>query len=108
MRNLVSNAIKFTRENGNISLNTEQKDHHTVFTLTDDGVGIPNDKLPFLFDPAKSVSSNGTHNEVGSGLGLALCKNFVERHHGTIYAESQEGKGTAITFSLPNDYGFAC
>ena len=108
MRNLVSNAIKFTRENGNISLNTEKKDHHTVFTLTDDGVGIPNDKLPFLFDPAKSISSNGTHNEVGSGLGLALCKNFVERHRGTIYAESQEGKGTAITFSLPNDYGFTC
>lgn len=101
LRNLVSNAIKFTPENGSIMLSAVQSDPlQTIISVTDTGVGIPADQLPWLFDPESTYSTVGTQQERGTGLGLILCREFVERNGGNIWAESTPGKGSAFYFTL--------
>ena len=100
-RNLISNAIKFTHKNGAIHLNVEQDKNKLTFSIKDDGVGIPKEVLPKLFIFSESVSTRGTDNEKGTGLGLILCKEFVEKHGGKIWVESEEGEGSTFYFTLP-------
>ncbi len=101
IRNLVSNAIKYTNKRGEININAEENSKNVMITVTDNGVGIAPDDLIKLFDLSQVVSTRGTAKETGTGLGLLLCKEFVERHGGKIWVESEVGKGSCIRFTLP-------
>jgi PAS domain S-box-containing protein len=101
LRNLISNAIKFTREGGKIVISVEEKSDDLIFSVKDSGVGIPKDVMNKLFRIDDNYTSLGTNQEKGTGLGLILCKEFVDKHGGRIWVESEEGKGSTFYFSLP-------
>lgn len=105
IRNLISNAIKFTPKGGTIRIYCERvaknKRLYSKVSVTDTGIGIPEDKLEtiFLFNPNKSTI--GTNNETGSGLGLILCQELIEKQDGFIEVESEVNEGTTISFYIP-------
>jgi two-component system, sensor histidine kinase LadS len=99
-RNLLTNAIKFTKPKGTISLNAYRVEDRIIISVADSGVGIPEKNREKLFT-ISSVATQGTKQEKGTGLGLLLCKEFVEKNGGTIWFETEEGKGTTFFFSLP-------
>jgi PAS domain S-box-containing protein len=101
LRNLVSNAIKFTNPDGQINIRTEQTASALTVTVSDNGVGIPSEQIEKLFDISQIISTTGTSKESGTGLGLLLCKEFVENHGGKIWVESIPGKGSDFKFTLP-------
>jgi signal transduction histidine kinase len=101
LRNLIMNAIKFTHNNGKINISAKIEKNATIITITDTGVGIDQFSLSKLFDIKNMTATAGTANETGSGLGLLLCKEFIEKHEGKIWVESELGKGSAFHFSLP-------
>jgi PAS domain S-box-containing protein len=101
LRNLVTNAVKFTKPGGNISITAEENGHDIKFIVTDTGVGIPAKAIDKLFDKTSTYTSYGTDGEKGTGLGLDLCFDFVERHGGKIWVESTEGKGSSFYFTIP-------
>ncbi|KUO61196.1 hypothetical protein APF79_13715 [bacterium BRH_c32] len=101
IRNLISNAIKFTNIGGKIIVSAERKDSYIELSITDSGVGMPKDRIDDLFKIDKSISSKGTANEEGTGLGLLLCKEMVDKHNGKIWIESELGKGSKFSFTLP-------
>ena len=101
LRNLISNAIKFTRPGGELSVAVKLVQNEILFSIIDNGVGIPLDSIEKLFKIDHSFSTHGTQKEVGTGLGLILCKDFVERHNGRIWVESVVHKGTSFYFTLP-------
>lgn len=101
LRNLISNAIKFTPNGGKITIEAHNEQRSCIVSITDTGIGIPNDKLPLLFAENKTYSTFGTNNESGTGLGLKLVQRFVERNDGEITVESQPGKGSRFTLTLP-------
>jgi len=94
LRNLISNAIKFTHENGVINISATQTDSNTTISVSDNGIGIKPDSLTKLFDVSQIFTTTGTEKESGTGLGLPLCKDFIEKHGGRIWAESVLGKGS--------------
>jgi signal transduction histidine kinase len=101
VRNLLSNAIKFTHTGGQINLDvTVQKDSFLI-SIKDDGVGMPPETMGNLFRIDKQTSTTGTQGESGSGLGLIVCKELVEKNGGTISVVSEEGKGTTFHFTVP-------
>jgi len=105
-RNLVSNAIKFSHENGTITLKSAVIDQQVEVTVADTGVGIPQKTLSLLFRIDATVTTKGTANETGTGLGLILCKEFVEKHQGVLSVESEtdssrKDKGSKFKFTLP-------
>ena len=91
LRNLISNAIKFTHPGGTIVISAEQKQNEWMICVSDSGLGIKKENLDKLFRIEESVSTKGTQQETGTGLGLILCKEFVDKHGGKIWAESQFG-----------------
>jgi len=100
-RNLIGNAIKYTPEDGIVTVSTTVETKNIQVEVQDTGFGIPAADLPFIFDRFYRVR-NGKHNEVeGNGLGLAIVKSIVERHGGQISDESEPGKGSRFTFTLP-------
>lgn len=106
LRNLISNAVKFTNEGGDVTvkcrlLSNLQHDKMIEITVTDNGVGISEEKLKILFDSPHKVKSPGTSFEKGTGLGLMLCKDFVEKNHGNLTVISETGKGSSFIFTLP-------
>lgn len=101
IRNLVSNAIKFTANGKQISLFASKNETEHIITIKDEGVGIPQEDLSKLFNKNEHISTRGTNNEKGSGLGLLLCKDFVEKHHGKIWVDSEPEKGSEFTFTIP-------
>lgn len=101
IRNLIGNAIKFT-ENGSITIKVHKKNQHCIVSITDTGIGIEEEDIPKLFRIEIDTSSIGNSKEKGSGLGLILCKNFVELNGGEIWVESELGKGTSFFFTLPS------
>ncbi|MEO9483382.1 MAG: ATP-binding protein [Ekhidna sp.] len=103
LRNLVNNAIKFTNTGGNvkISASADENNEFCVIKVTDNGVGMPKEKLDVLFDLNEKISTKGTLGETGLGLGLQLVCEFVDLNKGKIEVESEEGKGTTFTISLP-------
>ena len=98
--NLAGNAIKFTNSGGFVRLSCEERENHFHFTVTDNGVGISETNIEKLLHPEIIFSSNGTAKEKGTGLGLLLCKEFVEKHSGKIWVESEEGCGTIFNFTI--------
>ncbi len=104
IRNLLTNAIKFTSENGTINVECTRLTEHPdmiVLVITDNGIGISPDSINNIFSLSKSESKYGTGGETGTGLGLVLCKEFVEKNKGKIWVESEEGKGSAFFVALP-------
>lgn len=101
-RNLISNAIKFTPRNGNITISCYKKEAKAIVTFADTGVGINNENISRLFKIETKFRTDGTEQEKGTGLGLILCKEFVERHGGKIWVESIEGEGSKFIISLPD------
>ena len=100
IRNLISNSIKFTMPGGKIIILAEEKQHEVTVSVSDTGVGIPKDMIVKLFRIDENFSTPGTQNEKGTGLGLILCKEFIEKHGGKIWAESEEGKGSTFNFTI--------
>jgi signal transduction histidine kinase len=101
-RNLISNAIKFTENNGKVLLSMTNENNKTVFSIKDSGIGIAPEKMANLFAINQRNTTSGTNDETGTGLGLTLCKDFVEKHGGQIWVESEIGKGSNFKFSIPN------
>ncbi len=101
IRNLISNAIKFTKSGGYVTLSAVMAKDNLLITVKDNGVGISSDDLVLLFDEGSNPSKHGTANEKGTGLGLILCKEFVEKHGGSIWVESLEGQGSVFSFTIP-------
>ncbi|UPZ15184.1 sensor histidine kinase [Flavobacterium humidisoli] len=101
LRNLLSNAIKFTDKNGEIKVKLVKINQKIEISITDNGIGVPDYIKEKLFKINGKVLQKGTENELGSGLGLLLCKEFVSIHQGTIWVESEQGKGSTFQFTLP-------
>jgi signal transduction histidine kinase/ligand-binding sensor domain-containing protein len=106
LRNLLSNAIKFSHPNGTITVYAEKSDQYVTVTVSDNGIGIKSENLNKLFDFTQKFSSTGTAQEKGTGLGLIICKEFVEKHGGKIWVESDPdshrgGKGSDFKFTIP-------
>ncbi|PLX05605.1 MAG: hypothetical protein C0598_14175 [Marinilabiliales bacterium] len=102
LRNLLSNAIKFTNRGGNISLCLKEKDGYSYISVKDNGVGISNKRINNLFNLSTTISTEGTEQEKGTGLGLHLVHEFVERCEGKISVKSRLGVGTEFIIKLPN------
>lgn len=101
VRNLISNALKFTDSGGTITVSVRQDEMTVEVSVSDTGIGIDAKHVPQLFQIDAKYQRKGTANEQGTGLGLILCKEFVERHGGKLWVESEVGKGTTFTFTLP-------
>ena len=105
LRNLLSNAIKFTEINGKILVIAEKTDTYTQITVSDNGIGFPEDKLKDIWKFPYTISTKGTAEESGHGFGLSLCKDFIDKHGGNIYINNNiDKKGTSINFTVPNTY----
>jgi len=102
LRNLISNAIKFTPEEGRISIQAGRVSGAVEISVTDDGVGISEVDQAKLFRIDIIHSDVGTRKETGTGLGLILCKELVEKHNGTVAIKSDKGKGTTVTLTFPD------
>lgn len=101
LRNFINNAIKFTNQGGKIEVAVKYVHNEVIISVKDNGIGIAKNRLEKLFRIDESESTPGTANEKGTGLGLILCKEFVEKHNGKIWVVSDEGIGSAFSFSIP-------
>ncbi len=101
LRNLINNAIKFTPEDGRIEVNAIQNDANIVFVVKDNGVGMSEEIIDKLFKIEEKISTKGTNNESGTGLGLLLANEFIKKHNGSINVESELGKGSVFKIQLP-------
>lgn len=101
IRNLACNAIKFSKQGSKIEIALHFNEDKFVFSIKDQGIGMTKDKKDQLFNIAANVSSEGTEGEKGTGLGLLLCSDFIERHKGDIWAESELAVGSIFYFSIP-------
>ena len=101
--NIISNAMKYSPQGGKITFKVEEKEDHIVVSVSDQGMGIPKENLQQVFERFYRVDKARTRKLGGTGLGLAIAKEMVEAHGGKIWAESVEGKGTTVSFTLPYD-----
>ena len=101
LRNLISNAIKYTHKNGEVGLRATVNGNFIYVSVFDTGVGIPKENLDKIFKIDTNISTQGTDDEVGTGLGLIIAQEFVEQNGGEISVSSQEGKGSEFTLKLP-------
>lgn len=102
LRNLINNAIKYSYLGGEITISATEKEKFVGIDVIDNGVGISQNTQRDLFQRSELHSTRGTKNEYGTGLGLMICKEFVEMHGGIIWIESESGKGSKIRFTLPH------
>jgi signal transduction histidine kinase len=103
LRNLISNAIKFTHKNGRVEVMAAVDTKEVEISVQDNGIGMSKETMAKLFRLDGNLSTRGTENEKGTGLGLFLCKEFVEKHGGKIWVESEQGKGSIFKIVLPVD-----
>jgi signal transduction histidine kinase len=101
--NLLSNAVKYTPSSGKIIIRLNQQQDNAVLTITDTGVGIPEDQQPNLFKPFFRLQDPTNPQLDGTGLGLSLVRNIIERHRGEIIFKSKYGEGSTFGFKLPCD-----
>lgn len=101
LQNLITNAIKFTQRGGRVSVSARTYNNTVEISVTDTGVGISPENAEKLFRIDQHHSSSGTEDEEGTGLGLVLCKDMIEKHDGKIWVESEVGKGSSFRFTLP-------
>lgn len=104
LRNLISNAVKYSSENDTVIIDGFREKGFVTLLVKDNGIGISNDLLPKLFSIDQKYSTKGTAGEEGTGLGLKLCKEFVEKNGGKIWVEKNETQGTTFLFTLPASY----
>jgi len=103
IRNLVSNAVKFTHKGGKINISAKAKNNNRVLiSIKDSGIGMSSGMIDHLFRLDSQINRNGTEGEPSSGLGLILCKEFIEKLGGKIEVESEEGKGSIFYFTIPH------
>jgi signal transduction histidine kinase len=101
IRNLVSNAIKFTHENGKINISVTDNENELLIVIHDNGIGISKDDQKKLFRIDSSSSRKGTNGERGTGLGLIICMEFAEKNNGRIWVTSNQGEGSSFFFTIP-------
>ena len=101
LENLVSNAIKYSRETKNISIRISRMDDQIMVAVSDCGIGIPAEHLPYIWDKFYRVTSSSTEKVPGTGLGLAITRQIVNMHRGTVHIQSEPGKGSTFSFTLP-------
>ncbi|MCK4981240.1 MAG: HAMP domain-containing histidine kinase, partial [Candidatus Delongbacteria bacterium] len=102
LRNLVSNAIKFTYNQGTVSIKSRKLDKYIEIEIADTGIGIDPECIEKIFDVDSKLTTKGTNNEEGTGFGLALCKEFVEINNGKIMVKSELGVGSSFLFTIPS------
>ena len=101
LHNLLTNAVKFTPDGGKVRVNASPRNHFAEISVSDTGIGIPQDQHQAVFDKFYQVRAATKGSPEGTGLGLAITKRLVEQHGGSIWLASEEGKGTCFTFSVP-------
>jgi len=101
MLNLLTNAVKFSKEGGAIHVNIQNGDEMVIISVKDFGIGIPEDKKDLIFDRFRQVDKSLTRNHEGSGIGLSLVRSLVNMHGGSISVQSVYGLGSTFIFSLP-------
>ncbi|WP_051526645.1 GAF domain-containing sensor histidine kinase [Alkanindiges illinoisensis] len=101
IHNLLGNAIKFTPEYGNIRIYDETQQDKVVISVEDNGMGMTPEQVQRLFKGDHNQSTKGTHGEKGTGLGLLLCQQFVQQHHGSLEVNSSVGRGSTFSFGIP-------
>jgi signal transduction histidine kinase len=102
--NLLSNAYKYSNSNGHITVNLYEKDGNAILQVSDDGIGISAEHLPFIFDRFYQADASRTSDnsiDAGAGLGLSMVREIVQMHHGTVNAESIPGEGSIFTVTIP-------
>ena len=104
LTNVVGNALKFAAPGTAVRLSAVASDSEVVFSVADEGRGIPAEKLALVFEPFEQVDSSDSREKGGTGIGLAICRGIVERHSGRIWAESEFGEGTTVHFTLPRAF----
>jgi len=102
LQNLIGNAIKFTPSSGRVAVQEVEQGNRVLISVIDTGVGVPPEKLSHLLESSVGRSTDGTAGEKGTGLGLLLCKDLVEKHGGRLWVDSVVGQGTSFHFTLPN------
>lgn len=102
IRNLLSNAIKFTPNGGKIEINSQAREEYTEIVIIDTGVGIEKENIPKLFRIDQKLKTKGTNKERGTGLGLVLCKEFIDKNNGEIWVESVPNEGSRFFLRFPN------
>jgi hypothetical protein len=103
LRNLISNAVKFTKQGGELCISTTLSKQKVIISVKDNGVGIPSENIEKLFRIDESYSTYGTNKEIGTGLGLILCKEFIDKHAEKIWVESELTIGTCFYFTLSSN-----
>jgi len=103
LRNLLSNAIKFTGDGGKVEIAATQLAEQIEISVSDDGIGISTENVDRLFRRDENFTMSGTANEIGTGIGLVLCKEFVDHHRGRLTVKSEPGRGATFTISLPSN-----
>ncbi len=101
MLNVLSNAVKFSHENGKVQIQYLERPDYFSLRVSDEGIGIPANKLPYIGKPFEQVSNQYNRSHEGSGLGLAISKELIHLHGGTLHIDSTHGKGTSVTIKLP-------
>ena len=101
VRNLINNGIKFTNPAGKITISAHLVGSFVITKISDNGVGISLENQERLFKLDQNLKTRGTNDERGTGLGLIICKEFIDLHHGRIWVESEVGKGSNFLFSIP-------
>jgi signal transduction histidine kinase len=100
-QNLISNAIKYSRRGGTLLIDVQEIQNQIEIIVSDNGIGMGKETMNRLFKVGEDISIPGTSNEKGSGLGLILCKDFIERHNGNIFVKSEIGKGSQFIVRIP-------
>ena len=103
MRNLMSNAIKYSQEGGKIVVAVSETPTHAAISVRDNGIGIKEEDIPKLLNPETHYTTYGTKNEEGSGLGLQLVQDLTHRNGGSLTIESKEGEGSTFTFTIAKE-----
>jgi signal transduction histidine kinase len=101
-RNLLNNAIKFSPEGSSVTVKSQSNQERVTIEVTDEGMGIPEEIRERLFQLDQDVSRPGTKEEKGNGLGLVVCREFIDKHGGEIRVDTKRKKGTRIVFTLPH------